>query len=61
MKTTPAVILPVNENWNGNKHKLKQLFTWVTGYDIIPGGSKEDISPEKMLEVLKSKTIVHTI
>jgi hypothetical protein len=55
MKTTLTASLTTPENWNGNKHKLNQLFAWVTGYDILAEGSREDMRPEKMLEVLKNK------
>jgi hypothetical protein len=54
MKTTTS-ILPVYENWSNKKHRLQQLFTWLTGYDIILEGSREDLAPEKMLSILKSR------
>ena len=38
--------LPAHDNWNGRKHKLQRLFTWLTGYEIMFEGSRKDIKAE---------------
>jgi hypothetical protein len=46
MNSIPAV--PIGESWAGNNNRLKQLFTYLTGYYIMPAASRKDIIPEKV-------------
>jgi hypothetical protein len=34
-----------NANWDGNTGKFKQLFTGITGYDIMLEESRKDMAP----------------
>ena len=61
MKAIRTTASPVYENWSNNKHKLKDLFTWLTGYDIMQDGSREDLVSEKVLRISKNKKIIHSI
>lgn len=45
MKTT-ITTLPVQENWNENKHKLQDLFTWLTGYEIMFEASRKNLTAD---------------
>ena len=49
MKTTRAAIFPfpVHESWYTNQSKLKQIFTRLTGYDIMFEESRLDLTPVK--------------
>lgn len=38
--------LSTQEKWNRHKQKLQHFFTWLTGYEIMFGGSKKDLVPE---------------
>ena len=45
MKIFRATAFPEVENWDGHKGKLKQLFTLLTGYDIMSEESRKDEKP----------------
>ena len=46
MKTSNLI-----ENWNPSEGKLKQLFTYLTGYDIMLVSSREDLQYLKALNL----------
>ena len=56
MKTITATASPVNENWNGNNHRLKQIFMRITGYDIMFKASRKDLVPQKTPTFLEKLT-----
>jgi hypothetical protein len=47
MKAIYTTALPLTERWNGSKNKLKQgfnqVFTFLTGYEIMFEESRKDL------------------
>ena len=46
MKLYEMSIAPKEKNWLETVAILKQIFTFFTGYDIMPAASRKDLLPE---------------